>query len=135
MQVANASLSYEQWTELLGSFFFDPSRDGSEILFAIDDLAFSEITGLPELQAAMSLAEAVEAVITKKWDVRQVKFRIRRWSVQELAGDHLALPFLAPTVLAASRMHANKNVAASYVYARLRTALHPADKGRFRLSH
>ncbi len=128
--MATASISYEQWTELLGSFFFDPSHDGSEILFAVDDLALSEITGLSELQAATSLAEAVLGVIGRDWDVRQVKFRVRRWKVQELEGDHPSLPFLALTVLAASRMHANETYRATNYYVPLRTTLNPSDKGQ-----
>lgn len=120
-------ISYEEWTCLIGSFFFDSAHDGSEILFGVDDHTLAEISGLSEPEAVASLAEAVRGVITKYWDVRQVRFRIRRWRTAGSNGDHPALPFLALTVLAASKMQADENVAASNFYVRLRTALDPGD--------
>ena len=122
-------INYEQWTELLGSFFFDPSHDGSEILFAVDDLALSEMTGLSEPDSAKSLAGAVRDVISPAWDVREVKFRVRRWRTGGMVGDHPSLPLLALAVVAASRMHADGQFAATNFYVPLRRALNPNDAG------
>lgn len=125
--VSEINVSYEEWTELLGSFFFDTSHDGDEVLFTVDDLALSEITGLPDHVAAASLSQAVRSVIKSHWDVNQVKYKVRRWRYSEMEGDHPALPFLALTVLAASRMQADGDVAASNFYVPLRKALNPTD--------
>lgn len=128
--MTSEDFSYEHWTQLLGSFFFDPCHKGDEILFAVDDLALSEISGLPDSEATVSLAHAVRCVIKTAWDVRQVKFRVHRWRFGREAGDHPALPFLALTVLAASRMNADGEIAASNFYVPLRKTLNPKDSGR-----
>src|SRR5688572_8830789 len=119
--------TYDHWAELLGGFFFGEDHDGEEILFAVDELSLAEASGLPEEEAARSLAHAVRLVITDGWNVVAVNRLVDRWRRAGASGAHPALPFLALTVLAASRMGSYEGFAPSKFYVPLRRALVPED--------
>lgn len=123
--------SYDQWARLLAEFFFDPAHQGAEILFAADDLALSEASGLSAQEAPVSLANAVASVIGYSWSVENVAKRVRAFrNAGDLAQPHPALPFLALTVLAASQMGAFSSVAGHNYYVPLRRLLDPQDRGQ-----
>lgn len=119
--------TYDDWAELLADFFFDEAHDGEEILFAVDELSLAETSGLDETAAAESLAAAVRLVIGKSWNVLAVKRLVERWRKADERDAHPALPFLALTVLAASRMGSYEGFAAHKFYVPLRRALVPDD--------
>lgn len=121
--------SYDDWAELLATFFFDEAHDGEEVLFAVDELSLAEASGLDEQQAAESLARAVSLVIGASWNVLAAKRLVERWRKAGDAGPHPALPFLALTVLAASRMGSYEGFAPHKFYVPLRRALVPDDSG------
>ncbi|HZR11907.1 MAG TPA: hypothetical protein VFC33_01535, partial [Acidimicrobiia bacterium] len=122
-----SDLSYEQWTERLGRFFFDSAHDGEEILFAVDDAALAEASGFEETEAVASLALAVRSVIGSAWAVERVSSRVRRWK-HDRGGDHPAIPFLALTVLAAFRMGEHARFAAHNYYVPLRRLIDHDDR-------
>jgi hypothetical protein len=119
--------SYDDWADLLGEFFFDEAHDGEEVLFAVDEMSLAEASGLDEAAAADSLAAAVRSVIGKTWNVLAVKRLVERWRKGERSGAHPGLPFLALTVLAASRMGGYEGFAPHKFYVPLRRALVPDD--------
>lgn len=119
--------TYEQWGELLAGFFFDEAHDGEEILFAVDELSLSEASGLTDASAADSLASAVLALIGRGWNVGVVNRRVKSWRASQGEESHPALPFLALTVLAASRMGGYEGFAPHKFYVPLRRALDPDD--------
>jgi hypothetical protein len=119
--------TYDDWAELLAAFFFDPAHDGEEILFAVDELSLAEASGLDEDHATRSLAAAIRLVIGDRWNVVAVKRLVERWRKGGGDGPHPALPFLALTVLAASRMGGYEGYAPHKFYVPLRRALNPAD--------
>lgn len=126
MPVAS-ELDYPGWSAVLGEFFFDEAHAGEEILFAVDDLSLAEASGLPQHSAAHSLAEAVRSVITDRWLVNLIRRRVREWRSSGSTGPHPALPFLALTVLAASRMGELGSVASHNYYVPLRRLINPSD--------
>jgi hypothetical protein len=119
--------TYDDWAELLSDFFFDDAHDGEEILFAVDELSLAEASGLDEREAAESLAAAVRLIIGAGWNVLAVKRLVERWRRAGAEGPHPALPFLALTVLAASRMGSYEGFAPHKFYVPLRRALVPED--------
>lgn len=122
-----SDLTYDDWADLLGAFFFDLAHNGEEILFAVDDVSLADITGLPEEAACASLSDSVRLVIGQSWNVRAVADRVDRWQRKGQPTDHPALPFLALTVLAASRMGAYEGFAPHKFYVPLRRALVESD--------
>jgi hypothetical protein len=119
--------TYDDWAEFLTGFFFDEAHDGEEILFAVDELSLAEASGLSEQAAADSLAAAVRLVIGPGWNVGTVMRLVDRWHKAGANGPHPALPFLALTVLAASRMGGYEGFAPHKFYVPLRRALVPDD--------
>lgn len=119
--------TYDDWAELLAAFFFDEAHDGEEILFAVDELSLAEASSLDETAAAESLAAAVRLVIGKRWNVLAVKRLVERWRKGGTGAAHPSLPFLAVTVLAASRMGSYEGFAGHKFYVPLRRALVPDD--------
>lgn len=115
--------TYDDWADLLAGFFFDAAHDGEEILFAVDELSLAEASGLEETTAAESLAAAVRLVIGKSWNVLAVKRLVERWRREGTEQAHPAVPFLALTVLAASRMGSYEGFAPHKFYVPLRRAL------------
>lgn len=122
------SLTYSDWIGLLGEFFFDNAHDGEEILFAVDESSLAEISGKGEEETSKSLSNAVEKVIGRGWRVSVVEELVRRWEINGRPTDHPALPFLALTVLAASRMGAFEGFAPHNFYVPLRRTLVEDDK-------
>jgi hypothetical protein len=122
------SLTYDDWVDLLGEFFFNHAHDGEEILFAVDESSLAEISGEDEQESRRSLAHAVEAVIGTNWRVAAVERLVRRWEMNGRLTDHPAIPFLALTVLAASRMGAFEGFAAHKFYVPLRRTLVEDDQ-------
>jgi hypothetical protein len=120
-------LSYDAWARLLADFFFDEAHEGQEILFAVDGASLEEISGLDEDVAVSSLAAAVRYVIGRGWGVGCVTSMVRTWRRSGSGGPHLALPFLALTVLAASRMGESLSFAGHNYYRPLRHLLDPDD--------
>jgi hypothetical protein len=121
--------TYDDWAELLEEFFFGDAHAGEEILFAVDELALCEASGLDEVAAGASLASAVRSVIGRAWNVAAVKERVTQWRATGAAGPHPALPFLALTVLAAYRMGAYEGFASHKFYVPLRRTLADDDEG------
>lgn len=119
--------TYDDWAELLAGFFFDEAHDGEEILFAVDDLSLAEASGLDEAAAPGSLAAAVRLIIGKSWNVLAVKRLVERWRRAGTNDAHPSIPFLALTVLAASRMGSYEGFAPHKFYVPLRRALVPDD--------
>jgi hypothetical protein len=119
--------TYDDWADLLARFYFDDAHDGAEILFAVDEVSLAEASGLEEEAAARSLGGAVRLVIGDRWNVGAVKGLVDRWRKAGASGPHPALPFLALTVLAASRMGEYEGFAPHKFYVPLRRALVPED--------
>ncbi len=125
-QVAR-DVGYSEWAERLSDFFLNEAHDGAEILFAVDSMSLAEASGLDEGDAAASLAAAVRDVITDRWQVGLVIRRVRQWRDQGQLTPHPALPFLALTVLAASRMGESDAISPIAYYKPLRQLIFPAD--------
>lgn len=121
--------TYDEWAELLTGFFFDEAHEGEEILFAVDELALVDASGLQESEACASLAAAVSSVVGRRWDVLAVRRRLERWRSAGAVGAHPAIPFLALTVLAAYRMGAFEGFAPHKFYVPLRRTLDGDDEG------
>ncbi len=121
--------TYDDWAELLAGFFFDEAHEGEEILFAVDELALVDASGLDESEACASLAAAVSSVVGRRWDVLAVRRRVERWRSAGAVGAHPAIPFLALTVLAAYRMGAFEGFAPHKFYVPLRRTLADDDEG------
>lgn len=115
--------TYDDWAQLLTWFFFDEAHEGEEVLFAVDELTLAEASALDEAKAADSLAAAVRTIIGDQWNVLAVKRLVERWRKAGASGGHPALPFLALTVLAASRMGSYEGFAPHKFYVPLRRAL------------
>jgi hypothetical protein len=124
---SKSELTYDDWAELLAEFFFDEAHNGGEVLFAVDEVSLAEIADRSENVACSSLARAVLLVIGPQWDVGAVRLLTVRWREHGLQGPHPALPFLALTVLAASRMGSYDGFAANKFYVPLRRSLQPDD--------
>ncbi len=124
-------LSYEDWAERLFEFFFDEENDGEEILFAIDEPTLQEIYPEGGTAAGSSLAQAVASRIQgSQWLVSNVYLNmVQPWERLGRPGAHPALPLLALTVLAASRMQTGGSFAANNYYVPLRRTLDPNDVG------
>ena len=120
--------SYDEWAEILASFYFDEAHDGAEILFAVDDISLAEASGLSEDDAVSSLTAAVRLSIAgQRWHVTTIKRLVERWRDGGRVGPHPALPFLALTVLAASRMGDYQGFSSQKFYVPLRRTLIPDD--------
>ncbi|SVC92182.1 uncharacterized protein METZ01_LOCUS345036, partial [marine metagenome] len=127
-----SSWNYEDWSELLFQTFFSEENGGEDILFAIDDPVLAKISALSEEGedgGADSLARAVKSKISNRWRLGNISPAVRAWE-RERKGAHPALPVLALTILAASRMAADGNYAAHNYYVPLRRLLDPHDSGR-----
>lgn len=121
----DSEYTYDDWAELLAGFFFDEAHGGEEILFAVDELSLSEASGIRD--AGASLASAVQSVIGRHWDIAAVSRRVKNWRESGSEGPHPALPLLALTVLAASRMGSYEGYAPHKFYVPLRKAVDPSD--------
>ena len=124
-----SAISHSEWAELLASFFFDEAHDGEEILFSVDSLSLAEASGLPEAQACDSLIAAVKSVITPAWHLSALVRAVERWRREDMDTAHPALPLLALSVLAASRMGEDQEVAVHNYYVPLRHLFDPQDYG------
>jgi hypothetical protein len=124
-----SSWNYEDWAELIFLNFFSEENGGEDILFAIDDPVLAEISALSEEGGATSLAGAVKSRVSGQWRLASISNTTRVWKRQGGTGAHPALPVLALTVLAASRMAADGNYAAHNYYVPLRRLLDPHDSG------
>lgn len=127
-----SSWSYEDWSELLFETFFSEENGGEDVLFAVDDAVLAEISGLSEEGeggGGDSLAKAVKSRISVQWRLGNISASAREWERRGGIGAHPALPVLALTVLAASRMAANETHAAHNYYVPLRRLLDPHDPG------
>ena len=124
-------LSYEDWAERLFEFFFDEENDGEAILFAIDEPTLQEIYPEGGTAAESSLAQAVASRIQgSQWLVSNVYLNmVQPWERLGRPGAHPALPLLALTVLAASKMQTGGSFAANNYYVPLRRTLDPNDVG------
>ena len=122
-----ADYTYDHWAKLLADFFFDKAHAGEEILFAVDDRSLAEASGLDENHAAKSLSHAVNTVVGPQWYLAPLTRRVARWRQEGAKGPHPGLPFLAITVLAASRMGENESFASHNFYEPLRRLLDPVD--------
>jgi hypothetical protein len=123
-----SQLSYDAWAQALAAFFFDEAHEGEEILFAVDGASVEEVSGLGECAAVESLAAAVRYVIGRGWGLGCVTSKVRLWRRSGSNGPHPALPLLALTVLAASRMGESQSFAAHNYYRPLRRLLDPNDE-------
>jgi hypothetical protein len=119
--------TYDEWAGLLADFFFDKAHAGEEILFAVDDRSLAEASGLGEDQAVQSLSRAVRTLVGPAWLLGPLVRRVARWRKEGAVGPHPAIPFLALTVLAASRMGEQESIAPHNYYRPLRRLLDPAD--------
>ena len=127
-----SSWNYEDWSELLFQTFFSEENYGEDVLFAIDDPVLAEISALSEEGedgGAGSLATAVKSRISGQWRLGNISASVREWEKRG-TGAHPALPVLALTVLAASRMAADEKIANTNYYVPLRRLLDPHDPGR-----
>lgn len=122
-----ADYTYDEWAKLIADFFFDNAHAGEEILFAVDDGSLAEASGLDENQAVKSLSRAVSTVVGPHWYLAPLTRRVTRWRQDGAKGPHPAIPFLALTVLAASRMGEHESIAPHNFYEPLRRLLYPDD--------
>src|SRR5690348_10148789 len=114
------TVSREGWAEFLAAFYFDEAHDGEEILFSVDDLALAEISGLDGAKAVESLADAVRLTVGPLWLLHSLARHVARWRLDCVEGPHPALPLLALTVVAASRMGEDATFAPNNYYVPLR---------------
>ena len=118
---------YESWAEAIFHHFFNEENAGEAILFAVDDSLLDDIYGLGEGRGTTSLAMAVKSRIGTDWRLRAVVLMVHLWDKRGGNGAHPALPVLALTVLAASRMAAGGDHASHNYYVPLRRLLDPQD--------
>jgi hypothetical protein len=126
----SASMSYDDWANAIAAFFFDEAHDGEEVLFAVDDTSLAEASGLAEDVAADSLCKVVRLEVGRHWSLANIAHLTQAWRRRGAEGAHPALPFLALTVLAASRMGADEALAPHNYYRPLRRLVDTSDNGR-----
>ena len=122
-----APMSYDVWAQVLADFFFDEAQDGNEILFCVDETSLAEAAELAEETAVASLASVVRLEVGNAWALGSISRLVDRWRKKGASGAHPALPILALTVLAASRMGSEVALAAHNYYRPLRHLLDPSD--------
>lgn len=121
-------LNYDDWSRLICQHFFTTDNAQRIVFFAVDARSLSDMSGLAETEAVDSLVSVVRNRITDEWHVRRVTTLTRMWeNYDAIKESHPAIPFLALTVLAATRMGESRKLAAHNYYVPLRRLLNPAD--------
>jgi hypothetical protein len=121
------SLSYAEWVDLLGRYFFHEGRSGQPVTFFVDDelLGGLEGSGDPD-QGAASLTGAVRARLSPDSHGRRfnrIDVASTEWKVSGAEGCPPSLPLLAVAVLAATRMAREQGIAATNYWKRFRGLL------------
>ena len=124
------SISYHEWSKLIAEHFFNSENAGRVVYFSVDARTLSDISGLSESDATVSLVDAVRGLVTEDWRVRRVKNLTGVWERRADRTDDdepPAIAFLAFVVLAATKMGENAKFSVSNFYKPLRQLLNPQD--------
>jgi len=119
--------SYERWTRELATFFFSASDPDVIATFCTDGPSLAALTQVPESVATESLRAAVEALVMPGYGFKFIGELAQEWEREGMIGPPPSLPLLALTVLAASLMHREGEVASHNFYRRFRQQLDPLD--------
>ena len=126
--------SYAGWAKLLFDYFFHEGMKDQEILFAVDSQTFREMLPSDAENAESDFLEAVRGkILGSKWRVDIIQTDVEIWEGKDLEDPnrteaHPALPFLALSVLAASKMGDAGENPTNY-YKQLRKLIDPDDEG------
>ena len=119
--------SYDRWTRELASFFFGGSAPGEVVTFCADGPTLATMRGVPEIVATESLRAAVEPLVMPGYCFEFIGSLAKEWEREGMIGPPPSLPLLALTVLAASLMQRQGEVASHNFYRRFRQQLDPLD--------
>lgn len=118
---------YDWWALALESRFFNEAFDGEPVTLCVDEQELASMTALPPVEAIEALASAVRTVVMPNYRFEVVRRRAEKWQRSGFVGPPPALPLLALTVLAASRMSSHGGRGAPAFYPRVRELLRPGD--------
>ena len=119
--------SYDRWTRELARFFFSGSDSGSVVAFCADGPTLASLAGITEPVAIASLRAAVEPCVMPGYRFENIGRLASEWERAGMIGPPPSLPLLALTVLAASFMQREGDVASHNFYRRFREQLDPLD--------
>lgn len=119
--------SYDRWTRELARFFFDGNYPGEIVAFCADGPTLSTMTGEPEMVAIESLRAAVKPLVMPGFRFEFIGGLSKEWERDGMVGPPPSLPLLALTVLAASLMQRQGDVASHNFYRRFRQQIDPLD--------
>ena len=119
--------SYDRWTRELATFFFGGSAPGEVVTFCADGPTLATMTRAPETDATESLRAVVEPLVMPGYRFEFIAALGEEWESDGMIGPPPSLPLLALTVLAASLMQRQGEVASHNFYRRLREQLDPLD--------
>jgi hypothetical protein len=120
--------SYDRWTRELARFFFSGSDSGSVVAFCADGPTLASLAGTTEPVAIASLRAAVEPCVMPGYRFGNIGRLASEWERAGMIGPPPSLPLLALTVLAASFMQREGDVASHNFYRRFREQLDPLDE-------
>lgn len=120
--------SYDRWTCELATFFFGASTPGEIVTFCADGPTLATMTRAPEPVATLSLRAVVEPLVMPGYRFEFIGALASEWESDGMIGPPPSLPLLALTVLAASLMQRQGEVASHNFYRRLRKLLDPLDE-------
>lgn len=118
---------YDWWARALEARFFNEAFDGEPVTLCVDEQELTSMTSLPPAEAIEALASAVRAEVMPNYRFGVIGRRAEKWQRNGFTGPPPALPLLALTVLAASRMSSDGDRGAPGFYPRVRELLQPGD--------
>jgi hypothetical protein len=117
--------SYRSWQDALETRYL-PESPGAWVIFFVDDEELRYLAPRADDPASDLAAAAGEMLTWSRGDVfLPVRRQAAQWRLGPQADPPPVLPLLAASVLAASRMHADAQVAANNFYLRLAQVLRP----------
>lgn len=119
--------SYERWAMELEAFFFGESDPGEVVTFCADGPTLATMTGVPETVATESLRASVGPLVVPGYRFEFIGALAVEWERDGMIGPPPSLPLLALTVLAASLMQREGEVASHNFYTRFRQQFDPLD--------
>ena len=119
--------SYDRWTRELARFFFSGSDSTPVVAFCADGATLATLTGASEPVAIESLRAAVALYVMPGYRFGNIGRLAVEWERDGMMGMPPSLPLLALTVLAASLMQREGDVASHNFYRRFREQLDPSD--------
>lgn len=122
-----AEWPYDRWVRELATFFFGGSEGDEVVTFCADGPTLATMTRAPETVAIDSLRAAVRPLVMPGYRFEFIGALAAEWESDGMVGPPPSLPLLALTVLAASLMQREGEVASHNFYRRLREQFDPSD--------